>query len=123
MDEPMDVSHLRLRSRIRVACTPSEAYDLISDVGAMASWKSELVCARYDDGHGPSVVVDDRSIGQWTYRFQSDHDGTWIEEAWQVNNWIPILGRTPEELLQLRSHTADMMDDTLRALARHVGET
>ncbi|MET0451614.1 MAG: SRPBCC family protein [Mycobacterium sp.] len=54
MDEPLDVSHLRLRSRIRVACTPSEAYDLISDVGAMASWSSELVCARYDDGHGPS---------------------------------------------------------------------
>jgi hypothetical protein len=154
MDEPLDVSHLRLQRRIRVSCTPAVAYDLISDVGAMSSFSPELVWARYDDGHGPTVgswftgrnrgpkgewdtrsriteaepgvsfgwtvMVDGRSIGQWTYRFEPDEHGTWIEEAWQVNNWIPILGRTPGELLELRSHTADMMDDTLRALARHI---
>lgn len=151
MSDRLDVSHLRLRRRIRMSATPAELYERVADVSAMAAWSPELVWARYDDGGGPTVgswftgrnrgpkgewetrsvitearppdmfgwtvIVDGASIGHWTYSFEEDGDGTMVEVAWQVDNWIPVLGRTDGELEQLKAHTAEMMDITLAAMA------
>ena len=151
MSDPLDISRLRLRRRIRINATPTELYAAVADVGAMAAWSPELVWARYDDGEGPTagswftgrnrgpkgewetrsvitraqppevfewtVIVDGASIGQWTYSFQADGDATVVEVAWQVNNWIPVLGDTDDKLEQLKVHTSEMMETTLAAMA------
>jgi hypothetical protein len=151
MGDPLDISRLRLRRRIRINATPTELYAAVADVGAMAAWSPELVWARYDDGEGPTagswftgrnrgpkgewetrsvitraqppevfewtVIVDGASIGQWTYSFQADGDATVVEVAWQVNNWIPVLGESDDKLEQLKVHTAEMMETTLAAMA------
>ncbi|MET0457064.1 MAG: SRPBCC family protein [Mycobacterium sp.] len=87
--------------------------------GPKGEWetRSAITEAQPPDVFGWTVIVDGASIGQWTYSFQEDGDGTMVEVAWQVNNWIPVLGKTDVELGRLKEHTAEMMETTLAAMA------
>jgi hypothetical protein len=87
--------------------------------GPKGEWETRSVIteAQSPDVFGWTVIVGGASIGQWTYSFQEDGDGTVVEVAWQVNNWIPVLGTTDDELERLKAHTAEMMETTLAAMA------
>jgi uncharacterized protein YndB with AHSA1/START domain len=88
--------------------------------GSKGEWETRSVItdAQPPDVFGWTVIVDGASIGQWTYSFQEDGDGTMVEVTWQVNNWIPVLGTTDDELQRLKAHTAEMMETTLAAMAK-----
>lgn len=51
----IDLNELRLTRQIWAAASPTEVYDLISDVSAMPKWSPNLVHAEYDNGYRPTV--------------------------------------------------------------------
>jgi hypothetical protein len=70
MTDLIDLEELQLTRRTWVAAAPVEVYALISDVSAMSAWSPTLVCARYDDGHGPA-------LGSWFTGLNRDGSHEW----------------------------------------------
>lgn len=87
-------------------------------------WDTRMKVVSADPGvsFAWTVVSDESDIVTWSYTFRPENDGTAIEESWQVHKWIPPLGTTRDELLQLRTTTAQNMEATLKALAQSIAE-
>ena len=66
----IDLSGLRLTRSKWVAASPMRVYELVSDVSAMAAWSPDLVHARYDETHGPTV-------GSWFTGRNRDETHEW----------------------------------------------
>ncbi|MET0450362.1 MAG: SRPBCC family protein [Mycobacterium sp.] len=87
--------------------------------GSKGEWETRCKITTAVPGvmFGWAVIVDAAIIGHWTYELAAQDEGTLVTETWQVHNWIPVLGASQDELLELRSHTARSMERTLAALA------
>lgn len=55
MTSIIDLNELRLSQQIWAAASPAEVYALISDVSKMPKWSPNLVRAKYDTGHRPTI--------------------------------------------------------------------
>ncbi|MEW2134083.1 SRPBCC family protein [Streptomyces sp. NPDC005435] len=63
------------------------------------------------------VVIQGVDATLWHYRLRPQDGGTLVTESWQVEHLFPVMGRSREELLDLKAHNTAGMEATLDALA------
>lgn len=150
--EHLDPADFRFSRKAWLAATPTEVYDLVSDVAMISIWSPDVSEVRYDDGHGPRAGAwfsgrsrrGDREwasrsqvlraepgdtfafvvdgLVRWRWTFSPLGTGTVAEQSWQLLGLDPVLGSTRAELEALRDHMADGVGSTLVSLGRWVAE-
>ncbi|MCZ4120929.1 SRPBCC family protein [Streptomyces sp. H39-S7] len=150
--EHLDPADFRFSRKAWLAAQPSEVYGLVSDVGMISTWSSNVSDIRYDDGAGPragawfggrnrrgdrewasrSQVVQAEpgdtfafvvdGLVRWRWTFSPLGTGTVAEQSWQLLGLDPVLGTTRAELDALLAHMADSVESTLVSLSRWVAE-